>query len=273
MAIYRSIRLEFWTDTKIVDDFTPEDKYFYLYLMTNPHTNLCGCYEISMKQASVETGYSKDTIESLLDRFEHVHHVISYSNTTKEVLLLNWSKFNWTKSKDFQKSLAKEITEVKDVDFKRFLENAVDGVGTVSRPSQDGVGTSVTVTDTVSDTVSDTDTDNNDDFMETVREIVSYLNETIGTQYKPTSGYIKKLIHARLEDKFTVDDFKTVIWKKAKEWKGTKFEQYLRPQTLFGTKFESYLNQSGEIRGGDKPYGAEEVEGFYQMMEEWANDE
>lgn len=116
-------------------------------------------------------------------------------------------------------------------------------------------------------------TEEDDDFMETVREIVFYLNETIGTQYKPTSGYIKKLIHARLEDKFTVDDFKTVIWKKAKEWKGTKFEQYLRPQTLFGTKFESYLNQSGEVRGGDKPYGAEEVEGFYQMMEEWANDE
>ena len=55
MAIYRSIQMSFWTDSKVVDEFTPEDRYFYLYLFTNPHTNLAGCYELSLKQASVET--------------------------------------------------------------------------------------------------------------------------------------------------------------------------------------------------------------------------
>ena len=30
MAVYRTIHISFWTDTKVVDDFTPEDKYFYL---------------------------------------------------------------------------------------------------------------------------------------------------------------------------------------------------------------------------------------------------
>lgn len=84
-------------------------------------------------------------------------------------------------------------------------------------------------------------------FMASVKEIVSYLNETVGTNYKPSSGYIQTLIHARMADKFTVDDFKTVIWKKAREWKGTDMEKYLRPQTLFGTKFESYLNQIGDV--------------------------
>ena len=53
MALYRTIQISFWTDTKIVDDFTPEDKYFYLYLFTNPHTNLSGCYEISKNQMSL----------------------------------------------------------------------------------------------------------------------------------------------------------------------------------------------------------------------------
>ena len=150
--------MSFWTDSKVVDEFTPEDRYFYLYLMTNPHTNLAGCYEISLKQASDETGYTKDVILNLLERFEQVHNVIRYSKETKEVLLLNWSKFNWTRSKDFQKPLNKEIELVKNVDFKRFLQDSLDGVGTVPRPSQDGVGTTDTVTDTVSDTVSDTDT-------------------------------------------------------------------------------------------------------------------
>ena len=98
MAIYRSVRLEFWTDTKVVDDFTPEDKYFYLYLLTNPHTNLCGCYELSIKNASNETGYTRDVIGNLIERFQNTHGVIRYSSSTKEVLLLNWGKFNWTKS-------------------------------------------------------------------------------------------------------------------------------------------------------------------------------
>ena len=44
-------------------------------------------------------------------------------------------------------------------------------------------------------------------------------------------------------DGFTVDDFQTVITKKAKKWQGTDMAQYLRPETLFGTKFEGYLNQ------------------------------
>lgn len=152
MAIYRNVQMSFWTDSKVVDDFTPEDRYFYLYLMTNPHTNLAGCYEISLKQVSDETGYTKDVISNLLERFESVHNVIRYSKGTKEVLLLNWSKFNWTRSKDFQKPLLKEIELVKNVDFKRFLQDSIDGVGSVPRPSSDGVGTTDTVTVTVTDT-------------------------------------------------------------------------------------------------------------------------
>lgn len=57
MASYRNISMDFWTDSKVVDDFTPEDRYIYLYCMTNPHTNLCGCYEVSIKQIANETGY------------------------------------------------------------------------------------------------------------------------------------------------------------------------------------------------------------------------
>ena len=73
-------------------------------------------------------------------------------------------------------------------------------------------------------------------------EIVDYLNSAIGTQYRAETATTKKHIDARLNEGFTVDDFKTVIDKKAAEWLGTEMEKYLRPETLFGTKFESYLN-------------------------------
>ncbi len=75
-------------------------------------------------------------------------------------------------------------------------------------------------------------------------EIIEYLNEKAGTGFKSSSKKTKDLIKARWNEKFTLDDFKSVINKKTAEWKGNPdMEQYLRPPTLFGTKFESYLNQ------------------------------
>jgi uncharacterized phage protein (TIGR02220 family) len=72
--------------------------------------------------------------------------------------------------------------------------------------------------------------------------IVEYLNQRAGTNYRASSKKTKSCIHARLEEGFKLDNFKTVIDKKAEEWIGTEYERYLRPETLFGTKFESYLN-------------------------------
>lgn len=151
MALYRTISMSFWTDSKVADDFTPEDRYFYLYLFTNPHTNLCGCYEISIKQAVTETGYSKDTIENLIERFEEYHNVIRYSPTTKEILLLNWHKYNWTKSEKFRKPLLAEIGRVKNKRFKEYLSKIVNSEDDGYRIDTTCIDTSVTVT--VTDTV------------------------------------------------------------------------------------------------------------------------
>lgn len=76
-----------------------------------------------------------------------------------------------------------------------------------------------------------------------IKNTIDYLNTKAGTGYKSTSKITRNVIKARLEEKFTEEDFKKVIDKKVKQWKGTKMEEFLRPQTLFGNKFESYLNQ------------------------------
>lgn len=78
-------------------------------------------------------------------------------------------------------------------------------------------------------------------------DIVTFLNSVTGSNYRSTTDKTRKLIAARLAEGFTIDDFKAVITKKAKEWQGTDMAQYLRPETLFGTKFEGYLNQP-EVR-------------------------
>lgn len=134
MALSRNIQLSFWTDAKVIDDFTPEDRYFFLYLMTNPHTNLCGCYEISKKQMSDETGYTKETIEKLIKRMSESHQVIRYSNTSKEMLIINWHKYNWTESSKLRIALEREIETIKDSEFKSYLTEILNGNDTVSIP-------------------------------------------------------------------------------------------------------------------------------------------
>lgn len=149
MAGYRNISVSFWTDSKVDDEFTPEDKYFYLYLMTNPHTSICGCYEISMKQMERETGYNTDTVKRLIQRMQEEHNVIRYSAETKEILLLNWWKFNWSKSEKVKNAVVSVSEHIKHEPFKRYVMDMVS----IRYPY--GMHT----TDTVSETETETETE------------------------------------------------------------------------------------------------------------------
>lgn len=76
-------------------------------------------------------------------------------------------------------------------------------------------------------------------------EIINYLNDVAGKNYRPTTKKTKNLIKARWNEGFRLEDFKRVIDIKTSQWKhDEKMNKYLRPETLFGTKFESYLNES-----------------------------
>jgi uncharacterized phage protein (TIGR02220 family) len=77
----------------------------------------------------------------------------------------------------------------------------------------------------------------------TCYKITDYLNAKAGTRYRPTTAKTQKSIRARWNEGYRLDDFRRVIDVKCAEWKGTDFEKYLCPETLFGTKFEKYLNQ------------------------------
>ena len=99
------------------------------------------------------------------------------------------------------------------------------------------------------------------DYKAEVAEIIEYLNLKAKTSYKPNSKTAKKHIIARLNEGFTVAEFKKAIDNKVKEWKDTEYAKYLRPETLFGTKFESYLNTPKKRR--DASYDIEELEKIF----------
>lgn len=78
-----------------------------------------------------------------------------------------------------------------------------------------------------------------------IEKIINYLNEKANKNYKTNTNSTIKHITARLNEGYTVDDFFKVIDRKVDDWKGTTYEKYLRPETLFGSKFEGYLNENG----------------------------
>lgn len=76
-------------------------------------------------------------------------------------------------------------------------------------------------------------------------DIVEYLNKKANKNYKHNSDKTRRFIDARLNEGFTLEDFKKVIDNKCRSWlNDERMNQYLRPETLFGTKFESYLNET-----------------------------
>lgn len=245
MAVYRNVQMSFWTDPKILEDFSANERLLYLFLLTGPNTNLAGCYEITPKLITFYTGISnpKDLLRNLCEK----HRVIAYNANTKEVLLPNWWKYNWNKSPKFLKSLRDDISGVKDPSFRTYLIEKYRGIDTVSEIADtvsEVADTTcyVCVSDSVcaSDCVSVSDSDSVED---TVTEVIEHLNEVCGTNYKTNGKQNRMGIHARLEDGFTKDDCFLVIDKMNEKWANDpKMRDYLRPQTLFSTKFESYLN-------------------------------
>jgi hypothetical protein len=115
MAVYRQVHVEFWQDGFVLD-LTPEEKYFYLYLMTNSKTTQCGIYELPKRIIETETGYARETVDKLLQRFVDYGKIL-YSEKTKEIMLLNWSRYNFINSPKVKACIEKELKTIKHKPF------------------------------------------------------------------------------------------------------------------------------------------------------------
>lgn len=79
--------------------------------------------------------------------------------------------------------------------------------------------------------------------------VIEYLNSQAETTFSTKLGSNTELIASRLKEGYTVSDLKLVIDKKVKDWKGTDWAKFIRPNTLFAkTKIENYLNSNDNER-------------------------
>lgn len=113
MGRINSINTGFWTSPQVVDNFTPEERYVYLYCLTNPRTNLCGCYEVSIKTIAFETGLKRYEVRDILDRLQHRHGVICYDADTRELFIINWLRNHWNNSPKWAENAQRSIRRIK----------------------------------------------------------------------------------------------------------------------------------------------------------------
>jgi uncharacterized phage protein (TIGR02220 family) len=167
---------------------------------------------------------------------------------TSELKLMKrwgWSK---TKVRSFLKLLEDDGMIVKKSDNKKTAltlcnYNDYQNLQTTEEPQKNHEETS-------KEPQKDTNNNVNNDL---IKNIVEYLNEKSGKDFKCNNKANKEFINARLKDGYSFEDFKKVIDTKVKEWTGTDQEQYIRPNTLFRpSNFEAYLNQKPKGVVADK---------------------
>ena len=82
-----------------------------------------------------------------------------------------------------------------------------------------------------------------------VEQVIDYMNNLAGTNFKSTTKKTQSLINARLKEGVTLEELVSVVYYKYQTWvvkpfkfsNGVMSDTYFRPNTLFGTKFEEYL--------------------------------
>ena len=127
MAVYRHIHIDYWQDGFVLD-LTPEEKYFYIYLMTNSKTSQCGIYELPKRIIETETGYNRETVDKLLNRFIDYKKIV-YCEETREVFLMNWIKHNKIVSPKVKKCVYEELKKIKSMDMVNLFFKQCEGYG------------------------------------------------------------------------------------------------------------------------------------------------
>lgn len=76
-----------------------------------------------------------------------------------------------------------------------------------------------------------------------IASVLEYLNSKAGTSFDMKNQKNVEVIADRINEGYSITDFKKVIDKKVYDWRGNDMQTYLRPITLFQkSKFENYLN-------------------------------
>ena len=103
MSTQRYISTSFWDDPWI-KRLKPDERYLYLYLLTNPLTNIAGVYQISMDRICFDSGYKPDKTKSILEIFEKSGKAFFYKEEL--IIIPGWPKHQkWEKASKIKQGI------------------------------------------------------------------------------------------------------------------------------------------------------------------------
>lgn len=192
------------------------------------------------------TGCKDDDLKLLIAK----RFVIGFE--TGVIVIRHWRIHNYVQSDRYSKS---ELPEAKQVELKNKVYEVVEPAANPDNTYMDTkciqnvykMDTQIRI-DKIREEENRIETlchVSHDDVDKSHYEIIEYLNLKTGSKFKPTTKPYIQAIRSRLKEGYSIADFKTVIGKKCREWKGTKLEKYLTPKTLFApSHFDTYLNSN-----------------------------
>jgi len=230
---YRKVHESFWTDPEF-EEYTPEQKYFYLYLITCPSCNQIGLYEFGIRRAELETGYNKDTIEKLLQFFEDAGKIIR-SKKTKEILVRKFYNHNKSSSPKVLSHVDKLLDDVKDTVLIQYIYGMHTGSQKEEEEEKEEEETQLI------------NTDEGVDF----ESVVDFWNQLFNCQLRLTDKK-RSQIRARLKS-FSKQEIGIALKNRVDDpWlNSTEGQRHLHNWDSFwrnDEKVEYYLNQKEKVR-------------------------
>jgi len=119
----RSVNTKFWDDP-FIENLNPSEKLLFLYLLTNPLSNLLGVYEITIKRICYDTSLTNETVSKGLKRFENEKKAFYFQNY---IILPNWLK-NQRLNSNMKIAVAKEFNALPNELKDNILSNGSEGL-------------------------------------------------------------------------------------------------------------------------------------------------
>lgn len=207
------------------EDITPQERYVYLCLLRYANFYDKKCFP-SLSTICKKTKYGRSTVVNTIKSLEEKGLVVKKGRVKKD----------------------------NSQDTNLYIINRIGSSVEYKGSTVENLGSSVEYTGSIEEYTKKKQLNNKQinnilSSNEDITLIVEYLNKKTGMNYKPTNNKTVTLIKARLNEKYTVEDFYKVIDVKTNTWlNNPEFSKYLRPITLFGTKFENYLNESNTYK-------------------------
>jgi len=126
MSKERYLNTKFWDDSYIIKK-DPIEKLLFIYLLTNPLTNIIGIYEISIDRIAFDTGIEQEMVLKILKRFEK-DMKIKYKSGY--IALKNFTKHQKNNPKINRgielliKEVPQDLVKWVDIDYDRLSEDS-----------------------------------------------------------------------------------------------------------------------------------------------------